>query len=315
MFLHDRLWIDMSKFFQIRETLTPCELEDISDRKVPYVAFVSREEFESLSNVFDLGIDLDLQFEHIGITKIQVNYDSLTGRFAIPDPANGVQHIFFFAIDEKGMIFIDDDGTAAGIVDMIIASKKWKAPCLERFIYDFLEGIVRDDLIELEKYEKRLDELEDRAVDGDLEDIMEELVDIRSDIQEYRTHYEQLIDLGQELEENENNFFASKKLRFFRLFIERVGRLQNLVSNLREHTLMIRDLYHSKMDEKQNRNMAYLTVIATIFTPLTLITGWFGMNFKYMPELDEPWAYPAVIGACLLIVGIIIFIFKKKKWL
>lgn len=64
-------------------------------------------------------------------------------------------------------------------------------------------------------------------------------------------------------------------------------------------------------DDQQNKNMQFLTVISTIFFPLTLVTGWFGMNFKNMPELEH--GYPFVIVGSLIIVAVIIWIFKKKK--
>jgi magnesium transporter len=76
----------------------------------------------------------------------------------------------------------------------------------------------------------------------------------------------------------------------------------------------VRDLYHSQLEVKQNRNMSFLTIIATVFTPLTLITGWYGMNFKYMPELDFKYSYPIVAGVCVLIATTILIILKKKKW-
>ena len=69
------------------------------------------------------------------------------------------------------------------------------------------------------------------------------------------------------------------------------------------------------MDVKQNNTIALLTIISTIFMPLTLIVGWYGMNFIYMPELHYKWAYPAVfIVSIVIVIGSIIF-FKKKKWL
>ena len=61
--------------------------------------------------------------------------------------------------------------------------------------------------------------------------------------------------------------------------------------------------------------MTVLTVVTTIFMPLTLIVGWYGMNFKYMPELDKVWGYPVVIGVSVLIVVCSLIFFKKKKWL
>ena len=304
-------------FYQIKETLEECSVESIAGREYQYVAVVTRKEYEKMVDVFDMGIDLDFDFDNVAVTRIQVNYDSLTGCFAIPDvEVEDVSHrVLFFAIDERGIVFIDEDQTAMKMIDAIKARKKWKFPSLERFIYDFLECIISKDLMLLENYEKELDKLEDSILDGKLDDVMERIVEIRSLMMDFRMHYEQLIDVAQELEENENNFFSAKKLRFFRLINERVGRLLDIVSSLREHTILIRDLYNAQMEEKQNRNMAYLTVVATIFTPLTLITGWFGMNFKYMPELNQPWAYPVVGAVCILIAVVSLIIFKKKKWL
>ena len=58
-----------------------------------------------------------------------------------------------------------------------------------------------------------------------------------------------------------------------------------------------------------------LTVITSIFMPLTLIAGWYGMNFKYMPELEHEAAYPIVIAVSIVIVIVCLIFFKKKKWL
>ena len=145
-------------YYQIKNTLTECSAEDIKNRKFPYVAIVSLEEFEEQKNLFDMGIDLDLEAESDDITEIQVNYDSLTGSFAIPDctSAEIPPHTFLFAIDERGIVIIDDDGTAQKILDTIQSSKRWKFPSLERFLYDFLEGILAGDLLMLERYEKEM---------------------------------------------------------------------------------------------------------------------------------------------------------------
>ena len=130
-----------------------------------------------------------------------------------------------------------------------------------------------------------------------------------------RSHYEQLIDLGQELEENENGFFAEENLRYFRLFTERVLRLQDNLTNLRDYIAQLRDFFQAKVDVKQNRIMTILTIITSIFMPLTLIAGWYGMNFRYMPELYSIWGYPAVILVSIaIVVGCLVY-FRKKKWL
>ena len=139
--------------------------------------------------------------------------------------------------------------------------------------------------------------------------------EIRGDIRDLRRHYDQLIDLGQELEENENNFFKPENTRYFRLFTDRMSRLHDTANSIRDYTVQIRDLYHTQMEIKQNRIMTLLTVVTTIFMPLTLIVGWYGMNFRYMPELESRWGYPIVIIISLAIIIFSLLFFKKKKWL
>ena len=307
-------------FYQIGETLQEITLDELLETKAKYVAILTSEEWRESRDVFDMGIELEIEPDLVDIftTKAEVNYDSLTGSFSILDRGDFSKEDvkFSFALDEKGIVFIDDADNAARIIESIIKTKKWRVPSLERFIYDFLDMIVKDDLRIMEKYERELDAIEDEIEHDKNEDKGSDRVnEIRSDIRDLMTHYNQLIDLGEELEENENNFFSQKNLRYFRLFISRVERFNDRAASLRDYTVQIRDLYKSHLDIKQNRIMTVLTVITSIFMPLTLIAGWYGMNFKYMPELDWKWSYPVVAGVCLLIVIIALIFFKKKKWL
>ena len=96
--------------------------------------------------------------------------------------------------------------------------------------------------------------------------------------------------------------------------MHRVEQLQNHVHLLRENVLQIRELYQSMQDARQNKIMAVITIVTTIFLPLTLITGWYGMNFVYMPELQWRYGYFAVIMISLIIVIAEIIYFKKKKF-
>ena len=166
----------------------------------------------------------------------------------------------------------------------------------------------------LESYERELDKI-DKDIDDEKDADLERLNDIRGDLRDIRTHYSQLIDLAQELEENENNFFKLDNIRFFKLFSNRVSRLYDIVNSLLDYTIQIRDTYDSRIEVKQNRIMTLLTVVTTIFMPLTLIAGWYGMNFKYMPELDWKIGYPLVFAVSVLIVILSLLFFKKKKWL
>ena len=303
-------------YYLIETILRECSAEECHSGKAQYVAVLSPEEWASQCEAFEMGIDMEPDMLNIYTTKAEVNYDSVTGTFLIPDRDNmaGDYHEFAFALDEKGIVFIDSNDSVRAILNKIIETKKWRLPSLERFIYDFLEQIIHEDARMLENYEKMLDVV-DKDIDSDKEADLGFLSDIRGDLRDLRTHYSQLIDLAQEFEENENSFFKTDNLRYFRLFSSRVSRLYGMVNSLLDYTVQIRDTYQSRLDVKQNRIMTVLTIVTTIFMPLTLIVGWYGMNFRYMPELETHWGYPVVIAASVLIVVASLIFFKRKKWL
>ena len=304
-------------YYYIKNTLEKTKKLDLKGKKGQFIAVLTSAEWLENSEKFDMGIEMDIDLYAIHSTKAEVNYDSLTGTFSIPDRDNisAPNTNFAFALDEKGIVFIDDSGFVDKTISNIISTKRWAMPSLERFIYDFLEQIVERDRIVLERVDKELDLIESNILDGEEKDPSQRVSRIRSDLRDMRIHYEQLIDLGQELEENENDFFNEDNTRYFHLFTQRVSRLHDLTASLREYSIQIRDLYQSQLDIKQNRIMALLTIITSIFMPLTLIAGWYGMNFRYMPELEYKWAYPAVIAVSLVIVIVSLIFFKKKKWL
>ena len=304
-------------YFWIRETLAECTAEEIKKKTEQYVAVLTGAEWQDQKESFDMGMDLEPDAAAVHNTKAEVNFDSLTGTFFIPNRKDipGEEYKFAFALDEKGSVFIDEDGYVLRQIEDIRRYKKWRIPSLERFLYDFLEQIIHPDLALLERYEKELDRIEDDILDGEELTDVKRVYEIRNDMRDLKIHYEQLIDLGQELEENENHFFKEENVRYFRLFSDRVSRLADTVTALRDHAMQIRDLYQAQLDVKQNRIMTLLTVVTTIFMPLTLIVGWYGMNFRYMPELEWRYAYPTVAGvSVLIVVGSLIF-FKAKKWL
>ncbi|MBR5383080.1 MAG: magnesium transporter CorA [Clostridia bacterium] len=302
-------------YYLIKESLVPCSADEFSRSKAQYAAVLTLEEWRKQRESFDIAIDMEIGA--LQETKAVVNLDSLTGTFSIPDRTSisSTPHNFAFALNKKGIFLIDDTGYVAEMVQTISRTKKWKLPSLERFMYDLLEMTISQDLTLLEKTEHRLNLIEEGILHGSIKAYPEEMNEIRGDLLDLRIHYEQLIDLGQELEENENEFFEENNLRYFHMFTERVMRLQNIVTGQREYVMQLRDLLQSQLDVQQNHIMTILTVITSIFLPLTLIAGWYGMNFRYMPELEWKYSYPVVIAVCVVIVIACLLWFKRKKWM
>ena len=305
-------------YYLLEESLRPCgaeELQNPAGRR--YVAVLSSPEWERERDRFDMGIELDLDAGNIHNTKAEVNYDSLTGTFQIPDrnDLKGEDFCFAFALDEKGIVFIDDSGKALQMIDEIRRTKRWREPSLERFLYDFLELIVDRDLPLMERFESELNRIEEGILASREQEDLVRVNEIRSDLRELLVHYEQIIDLTQELEENENGFFREENLRYIHLFMNLMARRHDFASSLRDYAMQVRDLYNAQLEVKQNRIMTLLTVVTTIFMPLTLIAGWYGMNFRYMPELEWRAGYPIVIAVSVAVVVFCLVFFKKKKWL
>ena len=303
--------------YAIEDTLRELPGSDLAAlRGKPFVAVISPEDWAAEEGRFDMGIDFEPATTGVLDTQAEVNYDSITGAFYIPDRGNLEQErCFAFALDEKGIVFIDEGDTARDIVDAIRTTRRWRQPGLERFLADFLLFIVRDDAHLLKEYERELDQMEIAAQSDDAALDLGRINDIRSELRDLDDHYEHLMDLTQVLEENENGFFAEENLRYFRVFYSRVDKLRDQAETLRDQAMQVRDLYKMHLDIKQNNIMTVLTVVTAIFAPLTLIVGWYGMNFVFMPELELPWAYPAVIAVCVLFAIVSVVYFKRKKWL
>jgi Mg2+ and Co2+ transporter CorA len=93
----------------------------------------------------------------------------------------------------------------------------------------------------------------------------------------------------------------------------RIGRLQNDALTVFDYANQILATYQSKVDARANNVMQILTIVTTIFMPLTLITGWYGMNLQ-MPETAWRYGYLVAIIGSIVVIGVECVIFKKKKW-
>ena len=218
--------------------------------------------------------------------------------------------MYFFA-NRKNIVIIDDEGFSEKVIKRIISNRNKPGQSRERFLYSFCVKFMDQDLDNLGRYEKKIMQIEEEITEGDLDEVTAEIALLRKELLILREYYDELHDFGKQLEENENNFFSGKNLAYFGTISDRADRLMGRTMYLLDYIGQVRDTYQGKVAEQQNANMEFLTIISTIFFPLTLITGWYGMNFQNMPELAN--GYPFVIGLSLVVIAIIIFIFKKRK--
>ncbi len=282
--------------------------------KVPYVEVLSIEEWERKAQKELQG--KIKSYAQITVCKMEEGDSYLLGSMLIPVKNNiKEKKSFFFVIEKRGITFIDDLGMVESLLSKIADHKTWRKPGTKSLLYTFLESLISKDFIYLEELENRLAKLEDSVLNGGLDNFNHKLMNFRKEIAIWYSYYSQLIEITRKLRENEGEFFEDDGLRLFELFSDHVHSLQNSSQSLREYAVQIREAYQAEIDIKQNKIMEILTIVTTLCLPLTLITGWYGMNFEGMPELKWKYGYPGIIVVSIFVIMGCMWWFKKKKFI
>ncbi len=209
----------------------------------------------------------------------------------------------------------DGDGSELATFRSIMAQETANVS-VPRVFCRFLERLLRGGNRMLETIEERLLGLEDEVVHGRADEGLNRVIyGYRRQLSMIRNYYEQLVDISTELEENENRLFDGGAAVHFRVLSAKAGRLVQGVRELSENLMHLREMLDAALNYKMNSIMKVFTMIAAVFLPLTLLVGWYGMNFRHMPELDWRWGYPMVIALSTVIVVLILIMFRKKKLL
>ena len=249
------------------------------------------------------------------VCKAEARRDCLCGTVATPRHTRDGERIAFgYLMTADRLVLCDDSGAVRALVKRLAREKRWQENGPGRVFYELLELLVARDLRRLEELEDQLTQLEDEALAGRLESLNGRLRQLRVESAGWLRYYTQLGDAACELEENDNAFFTENELRLFHILEMRLGRLRDEAQLLREHCLQVRELLQAEIDIRQNRIMKTLTIVTTICLPLSLLAGWYGMNFAGMPELTWEYGYPAVIAAGAGIVAVCLWIMKRKKF-
>lgn len=221
---------------------------------------------------------------------------------------------FGYLLTGAQVVLCDDSGAAHTMVQRLVREKRTMQSSSGRFFYEFLTLLMAKDPRHLESLEDRLVELEEAVMEGGLEHFNRPMNELRKEALGWMRYYGQLNNMFRALSEDPDGLFPPGEARLLRLLEQRTARLREEAQLLREYCLQVRELFQAEIDIRQNRIMKILTIVTTIFLPLSLVAGWYGMNFVGMPELGWKYGYPAVIGVSILVVLISLWIMKKKKF-
>jgi magnesium transporter len=249
------------------------------------------------------------------ICKAEFCKDFLSGTIATPRHAkNQIPITIGYLLTSGWVVLCDDSGAVHGMLSRLRRETPDTIRSTDGFFSEFLELLTAKDLRHLQSLEDNLEKLEEQVLSDQMEGFNAQMSPLRKEITRWSRYYTQLADMICELQENSNGYFSDQTLRTLHLVENHVNRLQNEAQALREYALQVRELFQSEIDVHQNSIMKVLTIVATIFLPLSLVVGWYGMNFTHMPELSWRYGYPAVIAASVLVVLLSLWLMKRKKF-
>lgn len=182
-------------------------------------------------------------------------------------------------------------------------------------LYVFLDVILDSYFMVLEKIEEKIEDMEEDLAVSPSQEELRDLHDLRRELINIRKSVWPLREVMTSLERVESPFIREETGRYFRDIYDHSVQLLDTVETLREVMASMLEVYLTGVSNKTNEVMKVLTVIATIFIPLTFIAGVYGMNFAYMPELEWRWGYPLIMVVMLGIAGTMLTFFKKRGWL
>jgi magnesium transporter len=182
-------------------------------------------------------------------------------------------------------------------------------------LYALMDAIIDNYFIILEKVGDEIENIEELILDNPAPEVMKRLYMLKRNIVLLRRTIWPIREVVGFLERTDVRLVQDETKIYFRDLYDHTIQVIENIESLRDLIAGMVDIYLSTVSNRMNQVMKVLTIIATIFIPLTFIAGVYGMNFVYMPELEWRQGYPIVLGIMFLIGIFMLYLFKRKKWL
>ncbi|MEA1939870.1 MAG: magnesium/cobalt transporter CorA, partial [Candidatus Caldatribacteriota bacterium] len=182
-------------------------------------------------------------------------------------------------------------------------------------IYTLIDAIVDNYFVTIEKLGEDIEKLEDKVISRPNPSNLRSVHKLKRNLIFLRKSVWPLREVINNLQVGETALIRKQTIPYLKDVYGHTIQVIDNVETLREIIAGILDIYLSSTSNKMNEIMKVLTIIATIFIPLTFITGIYGMNFRFMPEIKWIWGYPVALFVMLAIGAGMIIYFKKKKWM
>ena len=182
-------------------------------------------------------------------------------------------------------------------------------------LYLLIDAIVDNYLLMLENLGKRIEDIEDELIENPNKNNISEIHFIKKQLFLIRRQIFTLRDAISNLIKEEPQQIFESNYKYLKDIQDHVNFVFESIETFLEDQKSLMELNNSNMNNSMNQVMKTLTIVATIFIPLTFIAGIYGMNFQNIPELSLSWGYYGVWGLMIMITLVMIWYMKRKRWL
>ena len=181
--------------------------------------------------------------------------------------------------------------------------------------YALLDAVVDEYFLILETIGEKIEVVEEKLLNNSTRETLQNMHDMKREMIFFRKQVWPLRELVNGLSKGESSLICESTGIYLRDVYDHTIQIIDTIESFRDMLSGMLDIYLSTISNKMNEVMKVLTIMATIFIPLTFLAGIYGMNFKYMPELEWRWGYFMVWGVMVVIGVSLVGYFKRKRWL
>lgn len=297
-------------------------LKDIEDEKVKWLDIVGLSENEVLEDICEKLRVHPLVVEDIlnidQTPKVEDYEDSLfvVVKNIILEEEIETEQISFILYRDKLISFrYKDTGIFHDIEARLKEGTALRKNGVDDLLYALIDIIVDKYFLVMENLGNNLDDLEDEILENPKKSILGEIYLLKRDLISIRNVLWPMRNTMSNISKNEYEIISGNTIYYFRDIYDHIIQIIDINESYREIASSMLEIYLSSIGNKTNDVMKVLTIYSTIFIPLTFLTGVYGMNFKYMPELYSEYAYPIFWILSIIITVYSIIIFKKKGWI
>jgi magnesium transporter len=195
------------------------------------------------------------------------------------------------------------------------ANGRFRARGADYLLYTLIDSVVDHYVLTLEAMDDSLEELEEAVLADPTRETIGQLHVQRRRLLQLRRAVLPLRDIVMQLQRDETPMIGADIAMFLHDVQDHLNQVLDMIESDRETVAGLIELYMTHESNRMNEVMKVLTIIATVFIPLTFIAGIYGMNFEYMPELRYAWGYPAILAVMLLVAIAMFIFFRRRRWL